>query len=681
MNCRSRFDVRDVAIALRNVRRGFVSAARCLVATVVACAALATGAIAAPSIGNVSPPALQPGASVALRIDGGDLAANPRLLLPVAIAEQSVKPGGNGNFVVLDVKLDASAAPGIYLARIATDSGVSNGFPLVVDALPTVAVPTTLTQMPVAVAGDLTGGNVVRTTFSGEKDQPILVEVEAQRLGGKLRPVIRLLDARGVQVAWAQGERRLGGDARLATRLPAAGTYTVELQDLLFRGEGPGRFRLKIGAWQYADLAMPLAIQAGTAASVGFVGGNVDRPALVDARGLALGIRPAPWPAGVSGSGSRPAIVVSSHPELAESAESAAGQILAAAPIGVSGRLTKPGEEDRYVIPVTPGQTLRIEMFAEQLGSPVDGVAVVRNAQGGELARGDDRPGTTDPAIDFQVPAGTNSIVVGVRDLLGRGGTNSLYRLAVVPAGHDGFGISVGQDVATAAVGGRSLWRVAANRAGYDGPIRVAAANLPPGVAISGGEIPAGMNQALVVVSAGQPAASLVSLVGEAQVGGVLVKRPAQGPDFPAAQTRPWLREDLAVAATGKSPLAADWTAGDALAIPASGKVAAAVKVARGEGVAGPVRLTLLTTQTVPTKKVDNRDVADEAKALRAEAVVVVPPEAAEGTLSILAPADLARLPYDLVVQAELLSADGNRGVATTYTQPRRAAIVDAPPQ
>jgi hypothetical protein len=104
-----------------------------------------------------------------------------------------------------------------------------------------------------------------------------------------------------------------------------------------------------------------------------------------------------------------------------------------------------------------------------------------------------------------------------------------------------------------------------------------------------------------------------------------------------------------------------------------------AVKIVRGEGVAGPVRLTLVTSQTVPKKKVDNKEVDDPDKAIRAEAVVVVPPEAGEGTVSILVPAEIARLGYDVVVQADLLSADGNQAVATTYTAPRRVAIVDAP--
>ncbi|MEX2188518.1 MAG: hypothetical protein WD875_17040 [Pirellulales bacterium] len=657
---------------------------RCVALALLLPFSITTIVAAAPSIGNVTPPALQVGATATIRIDGGDLAANPRVLLPVKIVAQTVKPGGSANTVEIDVKLDAAVEGGIYLARVATDSGVSNVFPIAIDSLPTVPVPTNLTQMPVALFGDLTGGNVVRTTFVGQKDQPMLVEVEARRLGGKLKPVLRLLDERGVQVAWSEGERRLGGDARFSAKLPAAGTYTIELNDLLFRGEGPGRFRLKIGQWDHADLALPIGIQRGTVGNIALVGGNIFQPSIIDARLFAAGIRAAPWPAGLSGSGTRPALVVSEHPELAEHEDAgyvSATQQLAAAPIAVSGRLSAKGERDHYAVPVTPGETLRLELLAERVGSPIDGVLIVRNTQGGELARGDDQSGTTDPGVNFKVPDGVTSILVDVEDLLGRGGRDFVYRLSIVPANQQSFSLAISQDAIAAPVGGRILLRVAASRAGYDGPIRLSLAGSPQGVAMSGGEIPQGIDTGLVTIGGGQPAAALVSLVGNATIDGATLVRVAQAPDFAAAETQPWFREELAVSASGVSPLAADWTTADEpIGLSVGGKLAVAVKIARGDGVAGPVRLSLITSQTVPKKKVDNKEVDDPDKALRAEAVVVVPPEANEGAISILAPAELARLAYDVVVQAELLSADGKQVVATTYTTPRRTSIVDAPP-
>jgi hypothetical protein len=220
---------------------------------------------------------------------------------------------------------------------------------------------------------------------------------------------------------------------------------------------------------------------------------------------------------------------------------------------------------------------------------------------------------------------------------------------------------------------------VAANRAGHNGPIQLRYHGLPAGTTATGTEIPESIQQALVVLAATQAATARFSLTGEAAINGAPIARSAKAPDFPAAETQPWLREELAIAVVGSAPLVADWSAAEPLALQAGGKANAAVKVTRSSGVAGPVRLTLITSQTVPKKNVDNREIDDETKALRAEAVVVVPPEGAEGTLSIAVPADLPRLAYDLVVQAELLSADGQQVVATTYTLPRRVSIVAAP--
>ena len=70
--------------------------------------------------------------------------------------------------------------------------------------------------------------------------------------------------------------------------------------------------------------------------------------------------------------------MVGAHPELVEQASSEKGQELPAGPVGVSGRLLKPFEEDRYRVPIKPGSKLRLEVFAERLGSPLDVALVIR---------------------------------------------------------------------------------------------------------------------------------------------------------------------------------------------------------------------------------------------------------------------------------------------------------------
>ena len=94
-------------------------------------------------------------------------------------------------------------------------------------------------------------------------------------------------------------------------------------------------------------------------------------------------------------------------------------QELPAGPVGVCGRLLTPFGEDRYRVPVTPGSKVRLEVFAERLGSPLDAALVVRNEAGAALAQVEDRPGSLDPVLEYAVPDKVTAIVVGVVDAQG----------------------------------------------------------------------------------------------------------------------------------------------------------------------------------------------------------------------------------------------------------------------
>src|SRR5205085_9281798 len=100
--------------------------------------------------------------------------------------------------------------------------------------------------------------------------------------------------------------------------------------------------------------------------------------------------------------------------------------------------------------------------------------------------------------------------------------------------------------------------------------------------------------------------------------------------------------------------------------------VPAKVKLTRAAGVSGQVRLSLVATQVIPKKtmKVNNIDqqVDDVDKALLLENAAMLADGQGEAELKILVPADLAVIPYDLAIQADLLAADGKTVVATATT-------------
>ena len=83
-----------------------------------------------------------------------------------------------------------------------------------------------------------------------------------------------------------------------------------------------------------------------------------------------------------------PPLVVNSLPELREPVQSESPTLKALAPIVLNGRISKRGEEDRYVVGVTPGQKYHIEVDAAELGSALDGVLQVKGPDGAVLASG-----------------------------------------------------------------------------------------------------------------------------------------------------------------------------------------------------------------------------------------------------------------------------------------------------
>ena len=91
--------------------------------------------------------------------------------------------------------------------------------------------------------------SVVEAKFTGKAGQKVLVEVESHRLGSKLRPVVHLLNAKRLQLAWAWPTPALSGDTRLEATLPEDGAYTLTVHDVEYSAPAPSFFRLRVGQW------------------------------------------------------------------------------------------------------------------------------------------------------------------------------------------------------------------------------------------------------------------------------------------------------------------------------------------------------------------------------------------------------------------------------------------------
>lgn len=634
--------------------------------------------VAAPTITRLSVRGLRIGKPSRIVVMGNDLLPGARLLLSAPIASQSVRPGATPTRVEFEVTVAPHAEAGMEALRVASNKGVSNAQLIGLDGLPQQPFAPKC-QVPVALTGSISGPQILKTRFRGVKGQRIVAEVEARRLGSKLQPVVRILDARDRQLAFSMKRAELAGDARCEAVLPADGEYTVALHDLLYRAASPGVFRLKIGPLHYGNLVHPIGVTAGKPQRLKVIDGHLSKGSHAEVLANVPGRAPARLPASPYLSGSRPQVVVSDFTEHVEGPKKPV-----AAPVGLNGILSKPGEVDSYRVNVRPGAKLRLDVLARRLGSPLDGVLSVRTAQGKVLGRNDDRPGNRDPGLDVQLPGSVKQVIVTLRDQQGRGGDNYIYRIEVQDLGRPDFSLTVASDRVNLPVGAAQVLRVQANRRGYNGPIKLQVLGLPQDVQIAGDQIPAGGQISLLTLTAtgDKPFAGIVSLIGEAVEAKPPLKRTALAPAVAGGQ--PWLRRAIALGSAPQSPLAVAWAA------PKSGPLhrglaePLTVKLDRRGGAKGPVRLRLQTTQIMPKKTIKKNNkpqiVNDLERALRLSGSTLTAANADTGTARVQVPLDLADRQWGLVVIAELLAADKKTVLATAAT-PTRFYGVAAPVQ
>jgi hypothetical protein len=561
---------------------------------------LATEVSAAPKIQSLSVRGLQIGGTTTIRVTGTELLPNPRLLMSVPIAKQTVKPNATATRVEFDVTLDASVAAGIYNFWVVSDSGASPAAFVAADKLPNIAFGPEVPSLPASLHGVVSGSAKLRTTFAATKDQAVLLEVESQRLGGKLRPVLHIYDSSGKHLKWSLPSPVLRGDTRLQFTAPADGKYTVELHDLQYAAPAPNHFRLKIGDWQYADLAFPPAIERSKPAQVELIGNFAAGSKVAVVPGDSSEAPPVMASAAAVGA-FRPSVLISEQTEVVEAAPTETLQQLPAVPFGVSGRLLSEDEQDKYKLTVVAGTKLRFEVFADRLGAPMDAVLQILNEQGGQLAINDDVAGSADSKLDYVIPAQTTVIVLAIKEANGIGSPNNVYRVHVSdvtkasPASD--FKLNVAQQEQSVTAGERLVVKVTVERDGYAGPIRLEFGELPAGLQAQGAMIAAGADSTLMTLHGSGLATrhALTSLRGVAEISDRKVVRYVTGATHPLGKMQPWLGRDFALALAAPSPIDFDFGWGridENTKLALGGKLEAPLQYFRPAGFDGPIRVT-----------------------------------------------------------------------------------------
>ena len=627
-----------------------------------------------PSIRALNIRGLQIGGTTELVCDGDDFTTEPKLLLPFA-AEMELKAGSTEKKATFALKLGNDVEPGYYQLRMLTAGGVSSPTVIGVDRLPQVVFGPKVDALPVSTFGNVSGSAIAETKFTGKKDQAVTIEIEAQRLGSKLRPVIHLYDAAGKQLAWVWSQPSLFGDVSLEATLPADGEYRVTCHDLEYAAPSPNFFRLKIGQWTRVEQVIPSAMKAGDDSRIFLV--HTEKMVMPQSVQATAGdyafLRKIE-----ELSGPRPFVRVTARPELVDNVSYRdIATPLTEVTFSMHGELREPQEEDSFLFDVQPGAKLHCEVFAERQGSTIDARLILRNEQDAVLAQAEDSLGSLDPVLEYTVPDKVTRLRVCVTDAQGRGGSRPAYHLVVSKnanaAGNGDFRLRTILQQAAIPKGGRWVVPVTLDRRGYAGPVELTAHQLPAGLSLAGNVIASGNDGVLLTIAADESEAQLAAITqwqGKTAAGktaAVSVK------NHPLETLQPWLAQEIAIARVNASAVdfSVDWRDLPATApLQPTVKLPLPIKITRVDDKA-PVRLSLLTSQLPPLAN----NQPDPNKTLRVERAVELGAKINDGELTLLVPAELPLESYDVAVQAELLSADKQKVLATAFTPVRKLSV------
>jgi hypothetical protein len=650
----------------------------------------------APKIISTSLRGLQTGKTTRLTISGENLARQPRVELPDSNLKQTVVQGSNAGRLIVDLTIPADMPPGYYPLSVQTADGLSNSVVMAVDRLPQFSAedtsPDKPATLPAAFSGMLSGDEQKRIYFQGKAGQRIVADVDARRLGAGMDPVLEIKTARGTPLAIEWAKVYLRGDARAEITLPADGLYYVELHDLSYNAPGRNPYRLKIGDIKIIDSFFPPTTRATATVNVEPVGIGILPGSVIVAKveeispGIAALVK---LPLQLGPLGPAPAIRLSNGIEVVEIHQTHGQlQMIDArfpgkeqVPIVVNGRISEPGEVDRYYLAVEGDQKLNFRLDARSIDSPLDGrLSVV--SEGRVLIVKEDRPGSRDPAFDYSVPKLVKQIQIHVGDLHGRGGPHFLYRLRIVPAGRPDFSLSVTTAKLVLPENGTAIVRLQLNRDGYNGPVKLRVVG-DRNVTISPAQLPAGSGHRKTFITltrnGGDKATGLrrLRILGESTGLNPELRRVARISPGPGQTVVPGYQDQLPALIVKPVSLSVDVAKIPEVLFKGVNAEVDLNVVRSGDGVGQALQLALMSNE--PPRQVDPKKPKQGHKPLVRSLPCPVAFRATSGKLKVAVPLDVAAGEIDFVIRADLKPhAYSPHTLGTVYSKPFRIVVRDA---
>jgi hypothetical protein len=495
----------------------------------------ATAHGADPVLTRIFPRGGQRGTELTLRFQGQRLGdAQQILIYDDGFTVKEIK-SVNANRCDAVVTIADDCALGEHRMRVRTATGLSDLYTFWVGQFPTVdeAEPNSDFDAPQAIVfgstvdGKITNEDVDYYIVEAKAGQRISAEIEAMRLGLDLfDPYIAIMNMKRFELAACDDTALLLQDSIATIVAPEDGTYVVMVRDASYGGDGNSLYRLHVGAFPRPRIALPAGGKPGEATEVTLIGDEVGDMVMAytpsaDAHGKVglfaeadglLSPSPVPFRVGAYTN------VMEVEPNNGIKQATATD---AALPLAFNGVIGEADDWDSFRFVGKKDQRFMFRAHARSIGSPLDPVMSIHDAEGKRLG-GNDDTGGLDSAIDFTLPA-DGEYVLRITDHLRAGGPTYVYRietetiepsLAVYLPNHGRYGQK--RQIIAVPRGNRYAWLINVARENFRGDILLDAPGLPAGVTMHARPIPASQNSFAVMFEADAGAAldgKLIELV------------------------------------------------------------------------------------------------------------------------------------------------------------------------
>ncbi len=393
-------------------------------------------------------------------------------------------------------------------------------------------------SIPCTLNGQIASGEVNRYRFEARQGQRLVITTLGRQLipfiadavPGWFQPVLVLYDANGKEVAY-DDDYRFNPDPTLFYEVPKDGEYVCEIHDSIYRGREDFVYRITIGELPFVTSIFPLGASVNHPVNPKISGWNLHgaelKPPATDA---GLGIYPlvANRKGFVS---NRIMFALATLPECLKqgSPHGLANAQEVTLPIIINGRLEKPGEWNVFRFTGQSNDTVVAEVYARRLYSPLDSVIKLTDAQGACLAFNDDHENLSsginthqaDSYLMAKLPA-DGAYYLHLGDTAGQGGEEYAYRLRLSALQPDFALRVVPSSVILRSKSTATVTIYAMRQDGFNGPIKLALKNPPPGflatpITMSATQTMVRLNFRSTLVATEGPVN--LSIVGSAKIG------------------------------------------------------------------------------------------------------------------------------------------------------------------